>query len=99
MRKGVESNVVQFVGAFLILVISALIVWGFFVGKSYGTSEKETEVKTQGCDTDSDCDENIDGAKCLQIYPEYFTPFCGCLIDEDCLNKRSGVCGSNNKCT
>jgi hypothetical protein len=40
----------------------------------------------------------LDGPQCLLVYPGDFTPFCGCLTSTDCLNLRSGVCGSSNKC-
>jgi len=53
----------------------------------------EQEIKI--CKTDNDCLNNKDGTKCLTVYPGDFTPFCGCMTNNDCI---SGICGPDNKC-
>ena len=96
MKKGFEWSVNLLV-AVILAVVAAGIFWSALSGKP-SPAKAETVKLNEGCNNDGDCINNLDGSKCLTIYPGDFVPFCGCLTSNDCLNKRSGNCGSNNKC-
>lgn len=97
MRKGFEWSV-----NLLIAVILGIVAVGIFwaaLALKPPPSNSETIKLNEVCKTDDDCLNNPDGAKCLVIYPGDFTPFCGCLTNKDCVNRRSGICDSKtDKC-
>jgi len=97
MRKGFEWSVNLLV-AIILGVVAAGIFWSALVGKTPPTKAEPVKL-TEGCNNDNDCLNNLDGAKCLVIYPGDFKSFCGCLASEDCLDRGSEICGSDNKCT
>jgi hypothetical protein len=103
MTKGFE--VIQVIGTFMILIVTAIITWNFISGGYETTaSAKEyenDEIVSMTCSTDKDCESSPYGVKCYNIYstdhPEDFASFCGCIVNEDCL--YSGTCGQNNRCS
>jgi len=98
MRKGFEWSVNLLV-AIILGVVAAGIFWAALAGKTPPT-ESEPVKLNEGCNNPDDCINNPDGSICLVIYPGDFTSFCGCYNSTlHCLNRRSGICGSNNKCT
>jgi len=96
MKKGFEWSV-SLLFAVILGVVAAGVVWAGLTGKASAAPAEPVKL-TKGCNNNDDCINNLDGAKCLVIYPGDFTSFCGCLTSEDCSNRRSGICGSNNKC-
>ena len=100
MKKGFEWSVHLLV-AVIIAVIAAGILWAGLAGKTpmAKATDADTAKLSKGCDNENDCVNSLDGSKCLVIYPGDFTPFCGCLTSDDCLNTGGKLCGSNNKCT
>lgn len=101
MKKGIANWVVQFIGALLILVISALIIWGVLYGNvTSEPSEFGEEPVVHECKTSDDCDDvdpNSNGTQCIIVYPGDFLTFCGCLTNDDC--EAGGECGPNNRCS
>lgn len=95
MRKGFEWSV-----SVLMMVIFAVamagIFWAGLMGKASAAPATSGDLETNLCNNAKDCLNNLDGAQCLQIYPN-ITQFCGCVENEDCLNRRSGICDTNNK--
>lgn len=79
---------------FMILFVGIIVVGVSGKNLPYSTNPNPEEIH---CKTDDYCLNNPkeNGKRCIQIYPESFTPFCGCLKTDDC---KVGVCGSNNKC-
>ena len=96
MKKGFEWSVSILI-AVILAVAMAGIIWAGLTGKT-PIANAEPVNSAKGCNNADNCLNNLDGAQCLVIYPGDFTPFCGCLESEDCLNRRSGFCGSNSKC-
>lgn len=99
--KGYELTI-YVVGAAVIFIISIGLVWGYVSG-NLRKSGKPTNIAIASnvCRNHEDCSTptiNPNGALCIQIYPGNFTSFCGCIINEDCINRRGGVCGSDNRC-
>jgi len=87
----------EVVAAMILLIIAVAFYAGFlFTEGDEGTTEEKEEL--EGCRTDDDCLSNLDGSKCLLVYPEGYTLVCGCIMNDDCNGKRSGFCGSENKC-
>lgn len=98
MLKGFEWSV-NLIVALILAVIAAGVFWAALAGKTPLTANAEPVKLDESCKNDNDCTANLDGPKCLVIYPGDFTAFCGCLASIDCAGRRSGMCGSNNKCT
>jgi len=93
MRKGFEWSISLLI-AVVFLVFSVGIFWAQISGQKTTFNEEEMEeIKTETCNSDSDCPGN---QKCIQIYPGDFTPFCGCITNSDC---DGGICGPDNKCS
>ena len=100
MEKGFEWPVLL-IGAIILVVISAGIFWAALAGKTppiASAEPDETVSMDKSCKNDNDCTSNLDGTKCMVIYPGDFTSFCGCITSAECVDRRSGACGSNNKC-
>lgn len=97
MKKGFEWSV-SILMAIILAVVMAGIVWSALAGKTPPVTSAESNVQENGCNNANDCLNNQDGGQCLVIYPGDFTPFCGCLVKGDCLNRRNDFCGSDNKC-
>ncbi len=81
----------------LILAVAFVSGWMFKAATSEPISE-DGGIQDEGCRTDSDCADNQDGSRCLIIYPDASDLVCGCLFNEDCLDRRNGFCGTENKC-
>jgi hypothetical protein len=93
MSKGFDWSV-----SLLMAVILGIVAAGVaFAAISFKAPPVKAEVTqpTQGCNSNADCANNIDGRKCMTVYPGSFEPFCGCMFDNEC---ATGVCSSNNKC-
>ena len=99
MRKGFEWSV-NLVAAVILGVVAAGIFWSALNGSTAPVAyASPTPVKLDNsCKSDNDCTSNLDGARCVVIYPGDFNAFCGCLMSLDCAGRRSGVCDSTNKC-
>jgi hypothetical protein len=93
MKKGIEWPI-NLLGAVILLII-AVGLWWSALSLDRGI-ESENPVDEAICRTPKDCASNVDGSKCLVIYADYVTPFCGCLTSDDCM--EGYYCGSNNKC-
>jgi len=85
------------IGALILLLLAITFVWGFWSGALSMGSKDSEETILEGCRRDEDCENNLDGPKCLMIYPGEFTLACHCVYHEDCENRRSGFC-EENKC-
>ncbi len=96
MKKGFEWSIYLMV-AVILFTIAVLIFWSALQGESPPEAQP-VEIEKKSCRSNVDCKNDLDGARCLVIYPETLEPFCGCLTNEDCENRRSGVCGPENKC-
>lgn len=97
MRKGLDWHITLMM-AVILFVFSVVILWDALAGKTTA-SASPTTIPKQGCDTDADCQTNPDGAKCLQVWPGDINPFCGCYNSTlHCIGRRSGICGTNDKC-
>jgi hypothetical protein len=92
MKKGIEWSI-NMLGAVILLIIAVALWWSAL--SLDRQIESEDPVDETICRTADDCANNVNGGKCLVIYTDYVTPFCGCLTSEDC---TEGYCGSNNKC-
>jgi len=96
--KGYELTI-YVIGAAVIFIIAVGLVWGYVTGNLKKSGKPvNPAIQSDICRSDGDCDTNPNGALCIQVYPGNFTSFCGCVINEDCLNRRGGICGSENKC-
>jgi hypothetical protein len=111
MKKGDINTVIGILGAITILFFTAYVTWTFIYGGYPMPEDSKIEPETEkniveSCLRDEQCDNNPNGAKCLDIadpnFPERFSKFCGCETKEDCKSTskvtRSGVCGQDNKC-
>lgn len=96
MKKGFETSIYM-VGAVLLAIIAGAIVLSALYGKAPPV-DQNSKPFSSGCNNEGNCIDDLDGSKCLMVYSEGLTPFCGCLVNDDCLSKRSGICGSNEKC-
>ena len=97
MRKGIDWSI-NLLGAIVLVVMSAALIGPTLINP---VKAKDTETQPTSetvCKTADNCIDNLDGARCMVIYPDDSSPFCGCLKNEDCLNRRSGICGSNSRC-
>jgi len=86
------------VGAVILAILAIAFVNNFWTSTTIKKDTETEEPVDEGCKRDDDCIDNPDGSICLLIYPGDFSLFCGCLKNEDCKDKRSGVCGAENKC-
>jgi len=92
MKKGSEESIIL-VLAVIFGVFSVALFWLAFGGSTPPQVEKPSGPLAP-CSGDADCPNN---QKCLQVYPRNFTPFCGCLYNEDCDGGNS-ICTSENSC-
>jgi hypothetical protein len=95
MKKG--SDEINLMIAVILGVIAAGIFWSALAGKTPPSKEEGLSLNNY-CNNEQDCSTNPDGSQCMVTYPDNLNPFCGCITSKDCINKKSGVCGSNNKC-
>lgn len=84
----------------LTLILFGVTVGIFWMSLNLNSSKAQPDVDNisaseKTCNADDDCLSDPKGSKCLVIYPSEFSPFCGCLTDNDC---SGGICGSDNKC-
>ena len=95
MKKGFYWSVSALFAVILGIVAAAIgvaVISGDTPDVAYG---KAPETVMRACNNDDDCENNVDGLRCIIVYPESFEPFCGCWNSDDC---KSGVCVSSSKC-
>lgn len=110
MRKGVASSTVMVLGAIVVLLFTAYVVWSWLGGQQpFQKSQVDSQAtyNPKGtCTTDVQCANNPDGSLCKKFsdphFPERVYSFCSCQLNEDCQSTssvvRSGVCGQDNIC-
>jgi hypothetical protein len=96
MKKGFEWSV-NLLFAVILGIIAAGMFWAVLSEKP-PPQDAEPVKLSGGCNNNENCENNLNGSSCIVIYPGNFVPFCGCLSNDDCVNRRSGICDSNNKC-
>jgi len=98
MKKGFEWSI-QVFATIVLGVISAGIFYAALSGSTPpANASNENITMDTSCNNDNDCTNNLDGSKCMVIYPGEFESFCGCLTSADCVDRRNEICDSNNKC-
>ena len=91
---------VEAVTAALILFILGVAFTATFLGRSATKDplDEDAGLTPKGCTSEDDCTENLDGLRCLLIWQQETSRTCGCVYNEDCDGRRSGLCGTGNKC-
>ncbi|MDD5416904.1 MAG: hypothetical protein PHU12_02925 [Candidatus Aenigmarchaeota archaeon] len=92
MRKGITRTIAM-LGMLLLFIVSLLI---FVSGFSNISTEKYEQPEATVNKCPDNCNNNLDGIKCLKIYQagELVGQFCGCAQNSDCLG---GLCDSTTR--
>jgi hypothetical protein len=102
MKKGLFQTPLH--GIFMILLLIVAVALFFFPvqeisAAATGAEEAQNPLEMKICKIDEDCQDNINGSKCVIIYPEKLEAFCGCYKNEHCVGRGSGICGTDNICS
>ena len=96
MKKGFQITV-KLLMAVLLLMLSVMIFWAILI-PDVSAKDDEALPNVVECMSSKDCQSSTRGSACIMVYPDNYESFCGCTVNEDCLGKKSGVCGYDNRC-